>query len=160
MKYIRRLIEAELVKASKAFSAIILTGPRRAGKTTTLRRLFPRADYYLLEDPDVISRLRADPQGFMEEVHTPAIFDEIQNVPELLSYVRTRIDRSPNKKGKWFFRGSQESPLMRGVTESLAGRAALFQLLPLSLQESPRVTMFNGGFPEVIGHPSVRSTWF
>jgi predicted AAA+ superfamily ATPase len=159
MKYIRRLIETELIKASKAFSAVILTGPRRAGKTTTLMRLFPHADYYLLEDPDVIARLRTDPRAFMEEVHPPAIFDEIQNVPELLGYVRSRIDRLPNKKGQWFLTGSQEAPLMRGVTESLAGRAALFQLLPLSQQESPKVSLLNGGFPEVLARPSVRTTW-
>jgi predicted AAA+ superfamily ATPase len=160
MKYVHRLIEAELMRASKAFSAVILTGPRRAGKTTTLRKLFPQAGYYLLEDPDVIARLRADPRTFMEEVDPPVILDEIQNVPELLGYVRSRIDRFPHKKGGWFLTGSQEAPLMRGVTESLAGRAALFQLLPLSQQESPKVSLLNGGFPEVLTRPSTRSTWF
>ena len=84
MKYIPRLIEAELKKASKNFAAVILTGPRRAGKTTLLGKLFPKAEYYLLEDPDVISRLRTDPRSFLEDVRCPAILDEIQNVPELL----------------------------------------------------------------------------
>lgn len=160
MPYIPRAIEKELIRASKAFSAIILTGPRRAGKTTTLLKLFPRADYHLLEDPDVIARLRADPRSFMEEVRPPAILDEIQNVPELLSYVRSWIDRAPNKKGQWFLTGSQEAPLMQGVTESLAGRAALFQLLPLSRQESAKVTLLRGGFPEVLARPSIRNIWF
>ena len=160
MKYIPRLIETELKKASRSFSAVILTGPRRAGKTTLLQKLFPEAEYYLLEDPDVISRLRTDPRSFLEEVRCPAILDEIQNVPELLGYVRTRIDRSPDKKGLWFLTGSQEAPLMRGVTESLAGRAALFNLLPLSQQETPKVSLLKGGFPEVLARPSAGSIWF
>jgi hypothetical protein len=81
-------------------------------------------------------------------------------VPELLNYVRTRIDRDPQKKGLWFLTGSQEAPLMKKVTESMAGRAALFQLLPLSLQETPKVSLVRGGFPEVIQHPSVSKIWF
>ena len=160
MRYLPRLIEAELKKAAKGFSALILTGPRRAGKTTLLRKLFPEADYYLLEDPDVIARLRTDPRTFLEEVRCPAILDEIQNVPELLGYIRSRLERLPNKKGQWFLTGSQEAPLMRNVTESLAGRAALFNLLPLSQQETPKVSLFKGGFPEVLARPSVASIWF
>lgn len=160
MKYIARLIENELKKASGSFPALILTGPRRAGKTTLLKKLFPQAAYYLIEDPDIIGRLRSDPRSFLEDIRCPAILDEIQNVPELLSYVRSRIDRFPNKKGQWFLTGSQEAPLMRGVTESLAGRAALFNLLPFSLQESSKVSLHKGGFPEVLARPSTGPTWF
>jgi predicted AAA+ superfamily ATPase len=101
-----------------------------------------------------------DPRSFIEEVTPPAILDEIQNVPEILNYVRSLVDRHPNKKGQWFLTGSQEAPLMKGITESLAGRAALFQLLPLSSQETPRVTMMRGGFPEVLAHPSAGPIWF
>jgi hypothetical protein len=160
MKYIARLIENELKKASGSFPALILTGPRRAGKTTLLKKLFPQAAYYLIEDPDIIGRLRSDPRSFLEDIRCPAILDEIQNVPELLNYVRSRIDLFPNKKGQWFLTGSQEAPLMRGVTESLAGRAALFNLLPFSLQESSKVSLHKGGFPEVLARPSTGPTWF
>ncbi len=68
----------------------------------------------------------------------PVIFDEIQNVPVLFDYVRTLIDAKPRRMGQWLFTGSQEAPLMQGITESMAGRAAILQLLPFSLSETPR----------------------
>src|SRR5437773_11010637 len=101
MRYVPRLIETELTKAARHFPAIILTGPRCAGKTTLLRQAFPRADYRLLEDPDVVSRVRSDPKGFLEELRPPAILDEIQNTPEILNYVRSAIDGSPSRNGRW-----------------------------------------------------------
>ncbi len=160
MRFIHRAIERELVKASGNFPALIVTGPRRAGKTTLLKKIFPKASYYLLEDPDVVARLRMDPRGFLEEARPPAILDEIQNVPELFNYLRTRIDRSPRRSGQWFLTGSQDAPLMRGVSESMAGRVAVFQLLPLSLQEARQVSMLRGGFPEVLARPSAAEVWF
>ena len=128
MRYTDRDLGKVLLKASRSFPSVVLTGPRRAGKTVLLRKLFPRASYTLLEDPDVIARMRADPQGFLDELKLPAILDEVQNVPELFSYVRSRIDRNPRRTGQWFLTGSQEAALMSGVTESMAGRAAALQL--------------------------------
>lgn len=160
MKYHSRTLEKELLKAWKSFPAVLLTGPRRSGKSTLLRQAFPDANYVLLEDLDVIARVKADPRGFVEELRTPVILDEIQNAPQLFNYIRTLIDGSPRKKGQWAFTGSQEAPLMRGVSESMAGRVAIFQLLPFSLQESSKVSLLKGGFPEVIERPSTRSTWF
>jgi predicted AAA+ superfamily ATPase len=160
MRHIVRHIQKELLKAARHFPAIILTGPRRAGKTTLLRALYPKATHVLLEDPDVIARVRSDPNGFLDEVGTPVVLDEIQNTPELFRYIRSRIDRNPRKTGSWFITGSQEAPLMKGVTESMAGRAALFQLLPFSLSETSKVTMFRGGYPEVISRPASADVWF
>ncbi len=160
MRFIQRQLATELRSAAKAFPALIVTGPRRAGKTTLLRKVFPKADYVLLEDPDIISRFRADPRSFIEELKPPVILDEIQHVPEVLNYLRTVIDRHPERKGQWFLTGSQEAPLMRGVTESMAGRAAVFQLLPLSCEETEKVSPLSGGFPEVLGYPAARQTWF
>jgi len=160
MPYIPRLLGQELVRAARRFKAVILTGPRRSGKTTLVRRLFPRARYFLLEDPDIIARVRADPRGFLDEINPPVILDEIQNVPELFSYIRTRMDGGGGKRGPWLLTGSQEAPLMKGVTESLAGRAATFHLLPLSCRETSRVSLFRGGFPEVIARPALASVWF
>src|SRR3990167_1799226 len=160
MRPVNRQIGRQIQKAARSFSAVILTGPRRSGKTTLLKILFPKASYHLMEDPDVIARVRADPRGFLAEVETPAILDEIQNVPEIFNYVRSLIDRKPAKKGQWIFTGSQESSLMKGVTESMAGRAAVFQLLPFSISESPKVSLFRGGFPEAVLRPASAEIWY
>lgn len=109
----------------------MLTGPRRAGKTWLLKRLYLRAHYHLFEDPDVVARFRHDPQGFLDGVRLPAILDEIQNVPEVFNYVRSRIDRAPRRSGQWFLIASQEAGLMHNVTESMGGRAAVLQPSPL-----------------------------
>ena len=160
MKYISRVIEKLVLKASRNMPAVIVTGPRRSGKTTLLRKLFPKATYYLLEDPDIIGRVKLDPKGFLDEVKTPVIFDEIQNTPELFNYIRTLIDLKPERSGQWLFTGSQEAPLMLNVSESMSGRAAIFQLLPMSLQESEKVSLLKGGFAEVIKSPSFSEIWF
>jgi len=158
--YAHRDLERQLVAAVRSFPALVLTGPRRSGKTTLLRHLFPKASYVLAEDPDVVARLRADPQGFLDSIKTPVILDEIQNVPEVFGFVRSRIDRAPRKPGQWLLTGSQEAPLMRNVSESMAGRAAILQLLPLSASESRKVTPFRGGYPEALARPSAAQLWF
>jgi len=160
MRHVPRLLAEEIRRASRAFPVVILTGPRRAGKTYLLRRCFPRASYHLLEDPDVTARVQSDPRGFLDEAGTPAILDEIQYVPELLNYIRSRADRLGSHSLRWIITGSQEAGLMRGVTESMAGRAAIFQLLPLSAAESPKVTVVHGGFPEALASPATAGTWY
>ena len=154
MRSLDRELKTQIVTAAKNFPAVVITGPRRSGKTWLLQHLFPKASYHLFEDPDVVSRFRQDPQGFLDSVRLPTILDEIQNTPEVFNYVRTRADRDPRKTGRWFLTGSQESGLMRNVTESMAGRAAVLQLLPLSARESDRVSILRGGYPEVLARPS------
>lgn len=160
MNYISRTIESELIRGARHFPALLLTGARRTGKTTVLRHLFPSADYVLLEEADVVDRARSDPRGFLDSLNCPIIIDEIQNTPELFTYIRARIDREPEKKGQWLLTGSQEAPLMQGVTESMAGRVAVFTLLPYSSEEKPDITMLSGGFPEAIAAPDVADLWF
>ncbi len=155
-----RLLASQVDRAARAFPAVVLTGPRRAGKTTLLRTLRPDADYRLLEEPDLVAQIRTDPRSFMESLRTPVILDEVQNVPEIFPWVRARIDAAPSRRGRYFLTGSQDFSLMEGVTESMAGRAAILRLLPLSTQETPKVTMIDGGYPEVLKRPRDRSLWF
>ena len=160
MRYIPRAIQRIVLEAARSFPAVVVTGPRRAGKTTLLQRLFPDASFVLLEDLDIQARARSDPRSLLEEIRLPALFDEIQNVPELFAYIRTRIDQNPGETGQWLFTGSQEAPLMQGVSESMAGRAAILQLLPFSLSETDRVSLLYGGYPEVLAQPAQRGLWF
>jgi hypothetical protein len=160
MKTFSRDLAKALARASRAFPSVVLTGPRRAGKTYLLRKAFPRAAYRLLEDPDTLARVRADPRGFLDELRPPVILDEIQNAPELLPYIRTRIDAHPRQCGRWLITGSQDFALMQGVTESMSGRAAVFQLLPLSAHEIGSWDLLKGGFPEVWQRPRAAQDWF
>jgi hypothetical protein len=160
MATIQRQIVPLLHSALRRFPAAVITGPRRSGKTTLLRTALPHAQYVLLEDPDIQDRIRRDPRAFIESLKPPVIFDEIQNTPQLLDYVRTLVDARPRKMGQWLFTGSQEAPLMQGITESMAGRAAILQLLPFSLAETPKAEMLLGGFPEVVLRPRGRELWF
>jgi predicted AAA+ superfamily ATPase len=125
-----------------------------------LQRSFPDASYHLLEAPEAVARFRADPHGFLDGIHPPAILDEIQHVPELLAHLRARIDAEPRRTGRWLLTGSQEAGLMRGVTESMAGRAAVLQLMPMSTRETDKVTLLRGGYPEVLARPRAAALWF
>ncbi len=110
-----------------------------------MRHTFPKAGYFLLEDPSVVARLRSDAHGFLDALKTPVILDEVQNAPEIFGLVRARIDQQPRRTGQWFLTGLQEAPLMQGVTEFMAVRAAVLQLHPLSTRESQKVSLFLGG---------------
>jgi len=160
MPVIPRHLTPYLSAALRRFPAVVVTGPRRSGKTTLLRLSAPHAQYVLLEDPDIQDRIRRDPRAFLDSLRPPVIFDEIQNTPQLLDYIRTLVDAKPRKMGQWLFTGSQEAPLMQGITESMAGRAAILQLLPFSLAETAKADPLLGGFPEVVLRPRGRELWF
>src|SRR5579871_449509 len=157
---IARKLRLQVHHALAHFPALVITGPRRAGKTTLLRQAVPKAHYVLLEDPDIQDRVRSDPRSFLESLKLPVILDEIQNTPNLFNYARTLIDEQPRRMGQWLFTGSQEAPLMQGITESMAGRAAVLQLLPFSLAETSKVDLLRGGFPEPMLHPASRNLWY
>ncbi len=135
MQYINRQIEAQLKQASEQFAILAMTGPRQAGKSTLLKFLFPEYSYFTFDDPVLRKQAKEDPGLFMENVPVHSVLDEIQYAPELLPYLKIRVDRSQEKKGQYILTGSQIFHLMAGLTETLAGRVALFELLPFSFHE-------------------------
>lgn len=136
MKYIERTLEPVIVRAALEFPAVVLTGPRQSGKTTLLKHLFVETHRYVsLELPDVHAAAAEDPRGFLELNSPPVIFDEIQHAPDLLPYIKEHIDSYRDRAGQFILTGSQNILLAERITESLAGRAGMLRLLPLSLRE-------------------------
>jgi len=131
--YIKRELEDVLKRTAREFPAVVLTGPRQSGKTTLLKHLFAKGcSYVSLEPLEVRSAAAADPRSFLEMHQPPVIFDEAQYAPDLLPYIKEHIDKNRVKRGQYFLTGSQKLLLLERVTESLAGRAAMLRLLPLS----------------------------
>ncbi len=138
MKYIERHMEKLITELSKSYSAILLTGPRQAGKTTLLQQLAEKEnikrEYVSLDDFSNREIAKNDPALFLQLHKPPILIDEVQYAPELFSYIKIHIDEHHNP-GDFWLTGSQIYRLMRGVQESLAGRVALLHLSPLSQRE-------------------------
>jgi len=135
-RYIKRSLEPVLKKAASEFPVVVLTGPRQSGKTTLLKQYFGKQyGYVSLEPPDVRLSAAEDPRGFLEAYPPPVIFDEVQYAPDLLPYVKDRVDANRARAGQYVLTGSQNLLLVEKITESLAGRAAMLRLLPLSRRE-------------------------
>lgn len=138
MNYIARHMEQRVLELSKSYSAILLTGPRQAGKTTMLRSLAEKEgigrEYVSLDDLSVRDMAKNDPALFLQLHKPPVLIDEVQYAPELFTYIKMHIDEHHNP-GDFWMTGSQIFRLMRGVQESLAGRVALLHMSPLSQRE-------------------------
>ncbi|MDD6510269.1 MAG: ATP-binding protein [Prevotella sp.] len=131
--YIKRKIESTILEAAKYFPVITVTGPRQSGKTTMLKQIFPHLHYYSLEDLDTRSFAMEDPVRFLHLHEDGMILDEVHNYPELLSYIQGIVDEQPHKK--FVLSGSSNFALLKKVSQSLAGRSGVFELMPLSIEE-------------------------
>ena len=131
--YIKRKIESTILEAAKYFPVITVTGPRQSGKTTMLKQIFPHLHYYSLEDLDTRSFAMEDPVRFLHLHEDGMILDEVHNYPELLSYIQGIVDEQPQKK--FVLSGSSNFALLKKVSQSLAGRSGVFELMPLSIEE-------------------------
>ncbi len=156
-EWIKRTMAKEIRKRIKQYPILAVTGPRQSGKTTLLKTLFPDYVYVSLENPDNRSFAKEDPNGFLQQYDKNTILDEVQRVPELFSYLQTAVDRS-GKMGQYILSGSQNFHLLKHITQSLAGRVALFRLLPLDTQELEQAkklppnyldACIKGGYPAI-----------
>ena len=131
---ISRKIQSTLIELSGTYPVVTITGPRQSGKTTLARMTFPSYSYCNLEHPDTRLLAQTDPKSFFNQYPTPVIIDEIQRVPELLSYIQVHVDEK-RQNGLYILTGSQQLNLNAAITQSLAGRTALLTLLPFSIEE-------------------------
>jgi hypothetical protein len=167
----RRDLETPLRDAAAHYPIVTVTGPRQSGKTTLCQMAFPRKAYVSLEPLDVREYAQRDPRGFLAELADGAILDEVQHVPDLLSYLQEEVDRDSSRRGRFILTGSQHLGLLHGVTQSLAGRTAVLFLLPPSLAELRRFpkaaevtgdlfpALFAGAYPRIHDQGIPPSRW-
>ena len=134
MKYFKRLAENVIQKQEKMFKTILVTGARQVGKTTMLKNIKPDINYITLDDMLLNQLAVEDPELFLKANKPPIIIDEIQYAPNLLRYIKIEVDNS-DKKAMYYLTGSQQFNLMKNISESLAGRVGILNLLGLSLRE-------------------------
>lgn len=153
--YIHRELSEVIKEAARYFSVITVTGPRQSGKTTLIRNEFGQLPYFSLENLDVRSYAENDPVAFLNQHPEGMILDEVHNAPNLLSYIQGIVDEHPERR--FILSGSSQFAMLRQVTQSLAGRTAVFELLPLSYSEikeqaegkSLDSLLFDGFYPAV-----------
>ena len=138
--YYKRAMEKRWKEISSQFPVLFLTGPRQVGKTTFLRHVSGRRRYVTLDDPDVRLMARRDPALFFRRFKPPVLIDEIQYAPDLMPYIKMQVDEH-RRPGAFWLTGSQQFSLMRGITETLAGRVAIVNLLGFSGREHYRLDL-------------------
>ncbi len=173
--YVPRKIEPVIGKLIRQFPAVALTGPRQSGKSTLLRENYPQYKYVTFDDPLIREQALTDANWFLDNAGEKVIVDEIQYVPELLSYLKIRIDRDRNQRGRFLLTGSQQFPLIKNLGDSLAGRIGLLELLPFGMPEKKNIpgwvfttptdyfvhACLKGDFPEIAVHKEMDShIWY
>lgn len=153
---IPRRIAPALLDLSRTFPVVTVTGPRQSGKTTLCRMVFPDLRYVSLEDPDDRRFALSDPRGFLRDLRAGAVIDEVQRVPDLLSFLQGMVDEDPSP-GRFVLTGSSNLALRSDVSQSLAGRSGLVELLPLDIEERLALApiddvwqaIWEGGYPAI-----------
>ena len=153
--YIHRKIEETILEASKYFSVIAVSGPRQSGKSTLLTQLFPLYEKYSLKDLNILDYAKNDPIAFLNQTDEGMFIDEIQRCPQLLDYIQGIVDNNP--KRHFALSGSSNFEVMKNLSETLAGRAGVFELLPMSIQEvtgkvdldNLNQILYNGLYPSI-----------
>ncbi len=157
-----------ILRLAKGFPIVAITGPRQSGKTTLAKTAFPEKPYLSLEDPDIQAIAESDPRRLLAAYPDGAILDEVQRTPQLFSYLQTRVD-ADLRPGMFVLTGSQQFGLLSGVTQSLAGRVGMVELLPFSLAElhsggrlakNPDELIYRGGYPPLYDRDLHPSDWF
>lgn len=162
----KRHLEKIISKLIQQYDCITLVGPRQSGKTTLCRKLFPDYQYFSFESPDVLDIFDSDPRGFLNGIKQNAIFDEVQKVPKLLSYLQEILDDRKDKR-KFILTGSNNLKLSHNVSQTLAGRTRILQLLPLQRDEIPDehqqktldASLFFGCYPRIYDEKLDPTDW-
>ncbi len=166
--WIERHVEPLLVQRASTRPVVVVTGARQTGKTSLVRRLFPKHSFVTLDLPSEAEQAESDPASFLARHPAPVVVDEVQYAPGLFRHLKAVVDEHRDRFGAFILTGSQPFALMRSVSESLAGRAEIVQLEALSYAEAkaslpdlePEEFLVRGGFPELYGHPQIESRGF
>ena len=168
LTYIPRHAEPRLLHFARGYPVVVVTGPRQSGKSTLVRHAFPEYHYVSLEDLDQREFAETDPRGFLKQFAGNVILDEAQRCPALFSWLQTYVDER-RQAGEFILTGSQQFGLLSGITQSLAGRAALLTLLPMTYSELQQAgktsqdldrTLFDGAFPPIFDRGLEPRPWY
>lgn len=158
MKYVHRQIENDIQRSIKTFPCLAVTGPRQSGKSTLLMNNLQGYNYITLDDPLARQLALSDPLLFLDTAGQNVILDEIQWVPQLMSYIKMRVDQHRDIMGSYVFTGSQQFPMIKNLSDSLAGRIALLDLLPFSVEEK-RTSISLNSTREAFVHAALRTSY-
>lgn len=164
--YIHRKIEETILEASKYFSVIAVSGPRQSGKSTLLTQLFPLYEKFSLKDLNILDYAKNDPIAFLNQTDEGMFIDEIQRCPQLLDYIQGIVDNNP--KRHFALSGNSNFEVMKNLSESLAGRAGVFELLPMSIQEvtgkvdldNLNQILYNGLYPSICAKKNIAKFFY